>query len=248
MSAQTYSRSEPIGMTRSDPSPAGRRCRQADEGRALHDWCSFDNGSALPSSAPSGHLLPMGEGKKYCAFSHQRGTVLLVSTIILLVLSLLAVVMAKSAIFETRMAGAARNAQLAQLAADSAMNEARAKIARIARRDGAKAVCAALRCMQRAADAPGDPVAFMRIPAVRAAANPFRMDMTRQAGGDATAQLAASPVYVVEDLGLAPLPPGSHDAPRRLFRLTASGTGGSADFTRAVESVYAVAEDAAPAG
>ncbi|MBS0582488.1 MAG: pilus assembly protein [Proteobacteria bacterium] len=178
----------------------------------------------------------------------QRGAVLFVSTIILLVLSLLAVAMAKSAMFEQRMVGAARSAQLAQLAADSAMNEARAKIARIAAQAGPNAVCAALRCALRDAGAPVDPAAYMRTPAAQAAANPFRVDLARLGEADATAQLAASPVYVVEDLGDVPTDAGSASPPRRLFRITARGFGASEDFSRVVESVQAVAEPAAPPG
>ncbi|MFT3789859.1 MAG: PilX N-terminal domain-containing pilus assembly protein [Rudaea sp.] len=182
----------------------------------------------------------MGEGKN---LSRQRGTVLFVSTIILLVLSLLAVAMAKTAVVESRMVGAARNAQLAQLAADSAMNEARANIARLAAQDGAQGVCASLRCTVRDAAAPVDPAAFMRTPAALAAANPFRLDLTKLAGAEATAQLAASPVYVVEDLGVAASMPD-----RRLFRITAKGVGATEDFSRVVESVYAAAGPAPPAG
>ncbi|MBS0516082.1 MAG: pilus assembly protein [Proteobacteria bacterium] len=178
----------------------------------------------------------------------QRGAVLFVSTIILLVLSLLAVAMAKSAVFENRMVGAARSAQLAQLAADSAMSEARAKIARVAAQAGAEAVCAALRCAVRDAGAPVDPVAYMRTPAAQAAANPFRIDLARLGYADATAQLAATPVYVVEDLGNAPKTAGSASSPQRLFRITARGVGASEDFSRVVESVYAVAATAAAPG
>ena len=185
--------------------------------------------------------------KKQSSVRTQRGAVLFVATIILLVLSLLAVAMAKSAVVESRIAGAARNAQLAQLAADSAMNEARAKIARLAALGGAKAVCASMRCALREPGAPTDPVAYMRTPSARVAANPFRIDLTRAENTDATAQLAVSPVYVVEDLGAAPTMPGITSPPRHLFRITAKGVGSSEDFTRVVESIHAVAEPAAPA-
>lgn len=175
----------------------------------------------------------------------QHGTALLVSMIILLVLSLLAVAMAKSAILEGRVTSSVRSAQLAQLAADSAMSEARATIARIAARDGAKAVCAALRCAARPAGAPGDPAVYMQTPSARAAAIAFRVDLAKPEKADATAQVAATPVYVVEDLGTEVPPPGSPSR-RHLFRVTAKGTGGSDDFTRVVESVYAVAEEDPP--
>lgn len=177
----------------------------------------------------------------------QRGAVLFVSTIVLLALSLLAVVMAKSAVLESRMTSAVRSAQLAQLAADSAMNEARAKIARIAARDGAKAVCASLRCAVRSAAAPSDPAAYMRSQDAVAATIPFRVDLARLEKSDVTAQLASSPVYVVEDLGDEPSPLDSSLPGRRLFRITAKGVGSSEEFTRTVEGIYAVAEAAVPA-
>ncbi|MBN8886699.1 MAG: pilus assembly protein [Rudaea sp.] len=177
----------------------------------------------------------------------QRGAVLFVSTIILLVLSLLAVAMAKNAVIENKMVASAHNAQLAQLAADSAMSGARARIEQIAARNGAKVVCASLRCITRDAAAPTDPATYMRTPSALAAANPFRIDLAKLGNADATAQLAASPVYVVEDLGAAPSASGSSGAERRLFRITAKGIGATEDFVRVVESVYAVAEEALPA-
>jgi type IV pilus assembly protein PilX len=178
----------------------------------------------------------------------QHGTVLFVSTIVLLVLSLFAVVMAKTAILENRMAGAVRGAQLAQLAADSAMSDAQATIARIASRDGAKAVCMSLRCAIRDGGAPVDPAMYMKTSAAQAAATAFRIDLTKLEKPDATAQLASSPIYVVEDLGTAPSLHDSTSPARHLFRITAKGVGNSEDFTRVVESVYAVAEEATPAG
>ena len=185
---------------------------------------------------------------RFSSGRRQRGAVLFVSTIILLVLSLLAVAMAKNAVIENKMVASARNAQLAQFAADSAMSDARARIAQIAARNGAKAVCASLRCTARDAAAPVDPVTYMRIPSVLAAANPFRIDLAKLNNADATAQLAVSPVYVVEDLGIAPSASGSSAAERRLFRITARGIGATEDFVRVVESVYAVAEETLPAG
>jgi Tfp pilus assembly protein PilX len=178
----------------------------------------------------------------------QRGVALFVATIILLVLSLLAVAMAKNAVIENKMVASARNAQLAQLAVDSAMSDARARIAQIAARNGAKAVCTSLRCTARDAAAPADPAAYMRMPSVLAAANPFRIDLAKLGNADATAQLAASPVYVVEDLGIASSASGSFGPERRLFRITARGVGATEDFVRVVEGVYAVAEEASPAG
>jgi Tfp pilus assembly protein PilX len=178
----------------------------------------------------------------------QRGTVLLVSTVILLALSLLAVAIAKTAVFENKMVSASRSAQLARLGADSAMSDARAQIARLVASKGADAVCASLGCAVRDAAAPVDPSAFMQTNAARAAAIPFRVDLSKLPGGDESAQLVSPPVYVIEDLGVAPAKLDPPTSARRLFRITAKASGSTEGLTRAIESVYAVAQETPPSG
>ena len=176
----------------------------------------------------------------------QRGAVLFVSLIILLVLSLFAISTTKTALMEQKMAGATRNMQLARLAADSAFNDAKVKIAQVAAAYGAAAVCAHLRCFVRTSDSPYDATELMRTEQAKAAMNSFRMDLTTLEGADESARLAASPGYIIEDLGVVagstnPLPSadaGSH----WLFRITALGFGGRRDYEHAIESVYMVAQ------
>lgn len=180
------------------------------------------------------------------SYLRQRGAVLFVSLIILLVLSLFAITTANTAIVEQKMAGATRNMQLARLAADSALNEAKVSISQTAAAYGAAAVCTHLRCFVRTPGLPYDAAELMRTEQAKTAMNSFRLDLTMLEGVDESARLAASPGYVIEDLGAPggstnPLP--SVDAgSSRLFRITALGFGGRRDYERAIESIYPVAQ------
>lgn len=176
----------------------------------------------------------------------QRGAVLFVSLIILLVLSLFAITTANTALMEQKMAGATRNMQLARLAADSALNDAKVRIAQLAASYGALSVCAHLRCFVRTSDSPYDAAALMQTEQAKAAMNSFRLDLTTLEGADESARLAASPGYVIEDLGVPagstnPLP-SAEAGSNRLFRITALGFGGRRDYEHAIESVYTVAQ------
>lgn len=175
---------------------------------------------------------------------HQRGAVLFVSLVVLIMLSLFAITTANTSLMEQKMAGATRNMQLATIAADSALNDAKIKISAAAATYGAENVCSHLRCFVRLADAPDAPVDLMQTDQARAATNPFRLDLTQLQGIDQSAQLAASPGYVIEDLGMSPLStqPTSSEGQRsnRVFRITAIGFGGQVDYDRAVESTYVV--------
>ena len=136
--------------------------------------------------------------------SGQAGVVLFITMIILLVLSLLGAMTAHSAIAEYRMAGSERDRQLARIATESALGEARSKIAQEAAAFGAEQVCAHLTCMARDAAAPVDALAFMQNAAAKTAANAFHVDLANLSGADASARLAANASYVIEDLGLDP--------------------------------------------
>ena len=92
--------------------------------------------------------------------SAQRGAVLFVSLVILLVLSLLAMMTANSSIMENKMVGSARNMQLARMAADSALGDAKTKISQVAAAYGAAQVCVHLTCIVRDAAAPVEPLSF----------------------------------------------------------------------------------------
>lgn len=174
----------------------------------------------------------------------QRGAVLFVSLVILLMLSLFAIATANTAIMENKMAGAARNMQLARFAADSAMSEARIKVAEAAAAYGAAEVCSHLRCFVRAPGLPYATEELVRTQEARAALNVFRLDFTRLDGVDESSRLAASPGYLIEDLGIPPpaSPPQAGGADtRHSFRITALGMGARDYFEHVIESVYFVA-------
>jgi Tfp pilus assembly protein PilX len=172
----------------------------------------------------------------------QRGVALFVSMILLLVLSLFAMVAANTSIMQSKMAGASRNAQLAQLAADSAISDAKARIARAAASRGASQVCVQVRCLVRDASMPAAAADLMQTPAARAAATPFRVDLGQLQDADESARLAESPASVIEDLGPVPALSGAAAPATHLFRITARGVGGNADYERVIESVLVVAE------
>ncbi len=175
----------------------------------------------------------------------QRGMVLFLSIAIMVLLSLFAIATMNKAMTENRMAGAARDLQLAQLAADSALNEAEAKISTISLAHGAAQVCSVMRCVVRDAHSSDTAAPFMDAGAANAARTAFRVDFTELAGVDASARLAESPSYVVEDLGLFDPPAGTSRAagavPVHRFRIIARGSGATPGSVRVVEHVYSVA-------
>lgn len=184
--------------------------------------------------------------QRFRAPPRQRGAVLFVSLIILLALSLVAISTANTALLEQKMTSATRNMQLARLAADSALNEAKVRVSEMAGVYGAAAVCAHLRCFIRAPGAPYAAEELMQTEPAQAAMNPFRLDLTQLQGPDASARLAASPAYLIEDLGAttesAGSPPSGEADSSRRFRITAIGYGGRRDYQRVIESVYSVAK------
>lgn len=168
----------------------------------------------------------------------QGGAVLFVSLVFLLILSFLAIATVNFSLTEIKMAGAVRNMQLAQLAAESAMNEAEEKIARTASVYGASQVCSHISCAVRGMASPFDAASFMHSPPAMAAMTRFRVDLSKLQSGDKSGRLAASPTYVIEDLGTqkqTPMVPAS-----RNFWITARGVGETANFVKIIENVYSI--------
>ena len=170
----------------------------------------------------------------------QDGVVLFVAMIMLLVLSILGMMAASSAIVENKMAGSDRSRHLERIAIASALSVARSRIQQAVDQVGMDRACAQLGCLNRDAAALADPVAFMRTPAAISAAKGLEPDMTRLTGTDISARLAVNAVYVIEDLGDESTPEDSTSKPRRLFRVTASAGGGSSQFFDADEIVYGI--------
>lgn len=171
----------------------------------------------------------------------QSGVVLFVAMIVLLVMSLLGMMTAHSAIAENRMAGSERNRLLARMATASALAEARSRIAQAAASFGTDRVCSQVTCLVRDAAAPTDALSFMQTAAVKTAATAFHTDLAGLSGNDATARLAANAMYVIEDLGADAADAGNEKKPARLFHVTAVASGATAQVSDADEIVIAVA-------
>lgn len=174
-----------------------------------------------------------------------RGAVLFVSIIIVLVLSLIAITAANTTFVEGKMAADARSMQLAALAADSAVNEAKARLAQAIAAHGAAQACAHVRCVVRSPDAPIAPAQFMQSPEALAARTSFRVDLTQLKGIDQSARLAESPSYVIEDLGTHAISPAGDRAAGsstvHAFHIIARGVGTTPEANRVVETVYTAA-------
>lgn len=168
---------------------------------------------------------------------------LFVSLVILLMLLLFAIAAANTAISERRMADDARNRQLARLAADSALSEAKTRIATAAVTYGGAGVCAHLRCFIRRPGSPQSASDLMRAPEAQAAMNSFRLDPGQPEGTEGSARIASS-TYLIEDLGMPaaaagePSPAGSETD--RVFRIIARGTAEQGDYVQVVEATFSV--------
>ncbi|MEO8673383.1 MAG: PilX N-terminal domain-containing pilus assembly protein [Tahibacter sp.] len=192
--------------------------------------------------------------------SAQRGAVLFVGLVFLVLLTLIAVTATNTSIMQERMTGGLRNAQLAMSGAESAMREAETRLWNASVGSSPFSDCGTeglFGCYSYV------PEKFV-IPAVRA----FResrvwtdtgatiystKDLTAMTGLQATGNLSRNPAYIIEDLGLD-LPPGASGYEQKgldpyqtdknagikhLYRTTARSTGGNDGVIRVVESTFA---------
>ena len=174
----------------------------------------------------------------------QRGAVLFVCLVILLILTPLAIVTVNSSLAEAKMVSGMRNMQLASFAANSALSEAKSRISRTAKIYGADKVCQHIVCAIRTPESSNNAADFMKSEAAKIAMCRYRLDMASLNGADESAKLAESPTYVIEDIGSTKpdpdLPgtepePASHD-----FRITVRAVGATDTFSKVLETVYSV--------
>ena len=167
----------------------------------------------------------------------QRGTALFVGLIVLLLLSLLAVITANSSIMEGKMASSERSALLAQLAADSALNQAKTVLTKAVAVYGVAEACRHLDCAERGDRQFASPQSFIESDIARRAYTVFQADPTLFPKTEQATRWATDPVYVIEDLGDA-MADGMRT--RRLFRITARGVGPTAEFVRVAEDTISI--------
>ncbi|MGO4700042.1 pilus assembly PilX family protein [Dyella sp. 2RAB6] len=191
--------------------------------------------------------------------ARQRGIVLVLALIFLLLATLLATGAVGQALLLERMAGGQRNAQLASIAAESALRGAQWRLWKGAATGPLRCGTAPIADCHVYDPALPDALvrAFRREPGWGAETgteyrgSTGRDDFTAPAGSglerDAarTAVLAKPPRYLVEDLGPAwPASAGTTaGAGHRIYRITARATGGDAKVARVVENFFVAGGD-----
>ncbi len=199
----------------------------------------------------------------------QRGVVLIIALIFLLLLTILAISASGRSLLQERMAGGLRNAQQAELSAETALRGAEWTLWK----STSSLTAAPLMC--GSGILVGSCYIYDPNTAPYAAdgvVTKFRNSKVWEDGGAATykgpagdkdytdtgmktAKLAKNPVYIIEDLGVE-LPPGVSGGPhesgatgsggtghastsRHVYRITARATGGSENTVRVLESTFA---------
>ena len=172
----------------------------------------------------------------------QSGIVLFVSLIVLVLLALFAIAVANNAIEARKNADDVRGRQLVELAADSALVEAKRRIAATAAIYGGVGVCAHLHCVERTPGTPDGAAALLETESAKAAMNNVSPDFGRAQVRPMDRQ--ASAAYLIEVLDVRPpdIPPSSSTAkPDHAFRIIARGVVGAGNQVRIAETVYSVA-------
>jgi type IV pilus assembly protein PilX len=200
--------------------------------------------------------------------TRQRGVVLVVALIFLLLLTMLAVSASGHSLLQERMAGGLRNAQQAEFAAETALRGAEWRLWKAA--SAAPINCGTSLITDCYVYDPAHPIAVVQN--FRTKGGWVTEGATEYKGGSGTqdyttlsgigldddarkvAVLAKNPFYIIEDLG-PELPPGAgpaHEAGvtssnstgptntgRHVYRITARATGGNENVVRVVESTFA---------
>jgi type IV pilus assembly protein PilX len=198
--------------------------------------------------------------------NRQRGAVLFVALVFLLLLTLLGVTASSTSILQERMTGGMRNAHLAGIGVESGLRGGEVDLwAAAARSNTASGGIAIPPCASSGAQ----PCRYMRTNGVvdqrvekfRTAtawldagtdgAKAYVQDISTQGGDYATGNLASQPRYIIEDLGLDTgdccgnmggailgAPQGSGAPSVHLYRVTARSQGASTALMRAAESVF----------
>ncbi|WP_158543441.1 pilus assembly PilX family protein [Dyella solisilvae] len=205
------------------------------------------------------------DGRGLC---RQRGVVLVIALVFLMLLSLLAISAASRSLLQERMAGGLRDAQLADMGAEAALRGAEWRLWK------ASATSAGLRCGSTVlTDCYQFDLSGLQSPAV----SRFRTgvgwnssngteynsanggaNFVKPGAGFDNAALAHNPRYLIEDLG-AELPPdtgaqhesgatgstgtGYTSITRHIYRITARSTGGSETTVRVLESTFSAKGD-----
>jgi type IV pilus assembly protein PilX len=198
----------------------------------------------------------------------QRGAVLFVALVFLLLLTLIGVTASSTSILQERMTGGMRNAHLAGIGTESGLRGGEVDLwAAAARSNGAVALpsCGATGvqpCLYTSVNTASGRVVDQRVLKFRTSqawldsgsdgANAYSQDLSTLGGDYTSSNLASQPRYIIEDLGvdtgggtgrnsatLASAIGGPGTAPTvHVYRITARSQGGSTALMRAAESVF----------
>lgn len=186
----------------------------------------------------------------------ERGAVLFVALIFLVLLTLLALGASNTATLQERMVGGLRNGQLAQYGAESALREAESRLWTAAATAQPIVVCgetAVFGCYTFRAGGTNTTVETFRNTKMMTDVGAMTFTSTDLTQVDEpSARLAANPAYLIEDLGIQ-RPPGTGSAgesgntgkgagaahaDKHVYRITARSTGGSNTSVRASVSTF----------
>jgi type IV pilus assembly protein PilX len=198
--------------------------------------------------------------------ARQRGAVLFIALVFLLLMSILAIVASRTSVLQERMTGGARSNQLGLMGAESVLRESEFRLWTLSQRTsmasgGLQMYCGPAgtlgSCFTRRAGTVDPRVLKFRDPAeteppadISSAYGPQISAITDITDPRATGSLAQQPRVIYEDLGEIP-PPGRGRMRTRehqggvtdpetlhLYRMTARSPGGSTNVQRVAESTF----------
>ncbi len=204
------------------------------------------------------HILSSRPVRQSVSVSSQRGAVMIIALIFLLLLTLLAVSASGNSLLQQRMSGGLRNAQQAQMSAETALRGAEWKLWSGSNGATKRLHCGTTvpgECYTFDASTPISAVVKFRTQAgwVTEGATAYTgissdVDYTALANGS----LAKNPLYIIEDMG-PELPPGTigslHESGstgshgnagigRHIYRITARASGGNGNTVRVLETTF----------
>jgi type IV pilus assembly protein PilX len=214
----------------------------------------------MPKEKPMERVGPLfrQQLRRQSSAPAQRGAVMIVALIFLLLLTILAVSASGNSLLQERMSGGLRNAQQAQMSAETALRGAEWKLWSSSYIAGSHLQCGTTVPSECYAFDPANPIGavvkfrtqagWITEGATTYKGNGREVDYTSLANG----KLAKNPLYIIEDMG-AELPPGvsgglhesgstgrdsaTSTAPH-IYRITARASGGNANTVRVLETTF----------
>lgn len=201
---------------------------------------------------------------RFDAPQRQRGVVLVVALIFLLLVTMLAISASGTSLLQQRLAGGQRNAQLAEWGAESAIRAAEWRLWRASADPSTRMNCGS-GVLSNCYDYDPNPPATSKVFVFRTStgwvtdgATMYPTVALNTQSSDQSFQLADNPYYIIEDLGLE-LPPNSglqHESGatgstgtgytstnRHLYRITARSMGNNQNAIRTIETTFAAKAD-----